>query len=449
MTEEEERTIFCSSFILKPNKIFTYKGEEYNVDFTIIKRNCKYFEKQKSEIKQIKKYEMNEVEDLPPETIQTFLSCSQNQRTTINDFVGVNYLSIKYENDELRSFTERYIENHYNDHIFQLISFKQHIQEINDTEFNIDTSNEEKVLSSHFLEYLDDERIFSLNLNTLDRVMKRFMNENKEVINDEMTMKKINGFLLKCLTKYNKRASVLFLNINFEKLDRDLIVNLHELNDKFDFNMINTKSLFNSTYDLIGEIAQIKSQLNVLMDEKMSCKNEFEEYKKLIKEEMDQIRDDLKRMSKKQSETEENQTKISSKLESFETNQNELINKHQNFENKNQEYESKHQNFERKNQELENKLQNFERKNQEYEGKLQILDRKQSSFSGQIQTIETKLLNLDGKQSGFSGRLQTLENKISQQMQPSLNQISEKIQKFATREIYTNELIRFQLILFM
>ena len=41
---EEERTIFCSSFMLKPNKIFTYKGEEYKVDFAIIKRNCKYFE---------------------------------------------------------------------------------------------------------------------------------------------------------------------------------------------------------------------------------------------------------------------------------------------------------------------------------------------------------------------------------------------------------------------
>ena len=55
----------------------------------------------------------------------------------------------------------------------------------------IDTNNEEKIISSHFIEYIEDERIFTLPINFLDRVMKIFIEENKELFGDENKKKKI------------------------------------------------------------------------------------------------------------------------------------------------------------------------------------------------------------------------------------------------------------------
>lgn len=78
-------------------------------------------------------------------------------------------------------------------------------------------------------------------------------------MNDSLTRTKFHNFLLDYLFKYSRKASALFTNINFGKLDRDLTVKFHnEFADIFDFNMIDAEYLFNETYDLIGEVIQIK-----------------------------------------------------------------------------------------------------------------------------------------------------------------------------------------------
>lgn len=432
---ENEKPIFCSSFTTKPNKIFIYKEKDYNVDFDLIKRNCNYFYEHREEIEREAKYKLDISIDLPTETIQSFLNCCQNQQTAINDIVGINYLSIKYQNEELKTFTEKYIEHNRDELIFQSISFKNQIYQSNDfqensSKINIDTTFEEEVLSSHFLDYLDDERIFSVKINILDRVFKKFLTKsNDEIDNDPSKRKKINDFLLKCLDKYKRKGSVLFSSVNFGKLDRDFIVVLHNKYDEiFDFNMINTKSLFDATYDLIGEVAKIQSQLKFVSDQQTAEKNYFSELEKKIEQELKLIRDEQQRISNFQSATNDNQTQFLSKISNFEEKQN--------------------NNSER--------IQTLENKKNEIESRINDLDGKHNNSSSITQTLETKkneierkLNDLDGKQSNLSGRLQSLDNSISQQrqnqesMQSSLNQMSQSISKFATRDILTNFFTKF------
>lgn len=405
---QELRPAFCSEIILNPNKIFIYKGENYNVDFDLIQRNCKYFYEHRSEFEQKEKIEIAEPIDLPVETFQTFLNCSQNQLTYIDDILGINYLSIKYQNEKLIKFTQDFIEKHNNQLIFQSISLKCQVLQtakypLKNAEINIDTSNEEKILSSHFMEYIEDERIFKLPINILDRVMKKYISENKEVFNDENVNEKINNFLLRCLKEYKTPASVLFLNINFNKLDRNLIISLHkDFADIFDFNMINAKSLFDSTYDLISENAKIMSLIKEMSDKQIAQMNEFKEYKMSVEQELKKIREEQTRLIEYRTSDDQNHSQLSSKLQILEENQ----------------------------RNSSKKIQTLENKNTEIEGRFHNIDEKQNNFSGRIQTLEKKISSTEDQLSSQS------QNQRS--VQSSLNEISEKISKFATREISIN-----------
>lgn len=262
MSQNEKPTYYSS---LKPrlNKIFIYGDLRKNVDFNLLKRNCKYFYDHRSEFRNKEEYEMKESINLPPSTVEAFLNCCQNKKTQIDDIFGVKYLSTKYQNEELLKFTQDYIENNYDELVFQSIDFKQQIQKSDiksiDSQIDYDTTNEERIISIHLLQYLEDERIFKLSINNLDRVLKKFFEENKETCNEPTTKKRINDFLKNCLRKYGRIASILFLNVGFDKFDREMIVSLHnEFSNIFDFNMIDSKSLFETTYQLIGDVSQIQ-----------------------------------------------------------------------------------------------------------------------------------------------------------------------------------------------
>lgn len=249
-----------------------------------------------------------------------------------------------------------------------------------------DTSDEERILATHLLEFIEDERIFSLSVEVIDRIFKKFLKENNEILNEQTTREKINKFLLKCLKQYKREGSVLFLNIKFDKLSRDLIVTLHnEFADVFDFNMINAKSLFGTTYDLIGEIAQIQSALKNITDQYVSQINAFNEYKTKIDAELNEIRSKQIEMNQNKSNSNQDQTQISSKIQSLE----------------------------RKNNDIENKITRFENYQNDSSGRIQSLENKQRITESQIS--------------------QQISNQ--QSMQSSIDQISQKISKFATREI--------------
>lgn len=134
--------------------------------------------------------------------------------------------------------------------------------------------------------------------------------------------------VVNCLRKYKRDASVLFVNVGFDKFDRELIVSLHnEFSDIFDFNMIDSKSLFETTHELIGEMAQIQSLLKIISDQHISQKNEFNKIKLKMEQEMNQ--------------KDQNQNQLSIKIQSVEENQSNAFVRIQTIENKNSDIEKK------------------------------------------------------------------------------------------------------------
>lgn len=443
--EQNTRHQFCSELILYPNKIITYNGEEFKVDFDLIKRNCKYFYEHRSEFDPLETIEINDPTNLPPKTFQSFLDCSQNQLTYIDDILGVNYFSIKYQNAKLLKYTQDCIKNDYNQLIFESILLKSRIQNTTeyqlkkiDIDFNIDTSNEEKILAEHFIEYIEDDRIFKLSIPVLDRVMKIFIEENKELFGDENKKKKIYNFLLRCLKEYKTPASILFLNINFDKLDRDLIVHLrNDFGDIFDFNMINVKSLFDATYELIGENSKILSLVKEISDQRKSEMEAFNQYKLNIEQELKEIREEQKRL------IEQNQEQFSSRIQTLEDNQKNSSGRIQSLEDKNNLIEQKLQNIDGNQGNSTKRIQALEDNQRNSSGKIQSLE-------NQYNSIEQKIRGIDENQRNSSGKIQSLENKQTtierqmstqtqnqQSMQSSLNSLKESCSKFATREIST------------
>lgn len=98
------------------------------------------------------------------------------------------------------------------------------------------------------------------------------------------------------------------MNVDFENADSDLIIQLqNECAEIFDFNMINSKSLFKTTYDLLSELKRTKIELNTIIKEQ---KEELSSIKKIKSD----FEDKIMKMN-----NEEN--KLNEKLILFEENQ--------------------------------------------------------------------------------------------------------------------------------
>ena len=101
----------------------------------------------------------------------------------------------------------------------------------------LDSSNEVLIISSNLKKYIDDEQIFNLPIQILERIMSKFVlqsNSLKKGINSE-----IIDFLFACLDKYGRDASILFSTIDFEQQSMDVVNRLiSQYSDVFDFNMI-------------------------------------------------------------------------------------------------------------------------------------------------------------------------------------------------------------------
>ena len=186
-------------------------------------------------------------------------------------------------------------------------------------------------------------------------------------MNDLLTRTKFNNFLFDCLKKYGRRASILFSNINFGKLDRDLIVKLHnEFSDIFDFNMIDAKSLFNETYDLIGEVAQIKTDTEAVKDEMIK-----------YKEKIDDVLNEMRKLNIQSAE------EFQSRLKSIEDEQSHSVEKIKEFENKYEEAKS------------------------------------------DIQDLNGKISNINGNVDSLNGNLDNLRNQLNDSNNETQNKLNE------------------------
>ena len=258
-------------------------------DLVFAKENQRQFqEKEKIEI--INEEEEEYVE-LSEESIQAFISSCQNEPCTIekSSVIQLQYLAKKIEFTELIQFTDKFIEDHSEDLIFETLIFKTNkMNKTNCSSSHFDTSKEEKFISEHLSEFIQKEKMLELPIPLLYRVLKLFFESqhNKDELRSGLT-----DFLFKCLDKYGRSASVLFNLIDFKEQRNELVNRLiKNYLTVFDFNQIN-QTLAETVQDLTK---QKEEYLIIFKQMQITFNKQLEELKEMKKQEEEkQIKNEI------------------------------------------------------------------------------------------------------------------------------------------------------------
>lgn len=241
----------------RTNKNFVYKGMKYPIDFGLVKKYSNFFYKNKLNFKSIDDIEIKpdnyEVSD---QSIQMFVACCQNQPFDITDsnVLSLHQLSIQYEVTVLNDLTSQYIQKNKKSIIFPSILYKLKNR---NPEVNIDLSSEEETIAANFFDYINDDQLISLPIPILYRIINNEHLKFNELNSTDQN--KYIEFLFKCLDRYKREASVLFLNLDIENERVDLLSQLlSRYSDVFDFNMINPKFLAKKATFLLSELNKLK-----------------------------------------------------------------------------------------------------------------------------------------------------------------------------------------------
>lgn len=108
----------------RTNKNFVYKGKEYPIDFSLVKKYSNFFYINKSQFKLVHDIEIKPNNyELSEEVILMFIACCQNQPFDINDtnVFALHQLSIQYDVPVLNNLTSQCINKNKKSLVFQSI----------------------------------------------------------------------------------------------------------------------------------------------------------------------------------------------------------------------------------------------------------------------------------------------------------------------------------------
>ena len=411
--------------LIRYDKNFVYKGKKYPIDFILILNNSNYFYERREQFTDIEDIQLTEeLIDISEDSIPSFISSLHYESFEINEsnVFSLNQLAVKYEVPSLISLTDEFIKKYGTDLIFQSIQYKIQLQKRkpNETTNSIFLEKDEEYIASNLFEYINNEQLLKLPISILYRII----NNPKLNINqlNETNKNQMIDFLFKCLNKYGKKASILFLNLDVENQRIEIFSKLtNEYSEIFDFNMINSKFLMKTTTDLLSELSQLKhnysnsiSQVNQLLQE---IKNEKQEQQKLI--------ESFKQYSEEQLKKE--QEKLN---ESFQNLKNEIENEKQKQQNLTDSLKQfAEEQLKKENEKLNESFKNL---------KKQIEDEKQFSQE-QIKKEQEKLnesfKNMKIQFENENKNLRSESDKKINEMKLLIDQNNNKMQDFITKNV--------------
>ena len=349
--EDSSLSVQLKKNTTRDQKFFVYKDKKYPFNFNLFKNNSNYFYKNRKILKKVKEINLlNEYEEdnieMSAEIIKSFISSCQNEVFEINvsNAIELQFLSMKYEVDDLISITNEYIEKNHKSLLLKSFLFKtRHLRTIKGSEnINYDTSNEEEIISKHLYEYINDKEITFLPIETFDRILKKHFKNNNNEVKDKKDEKdkedEIIKILFSYLDKYGREASILFSNVDFSQ-QRVEVMNclLHKYSNIFDFSMINS-TLLKTTSEILSEMSKMKAEYskNIFemkelfreqQEEIQRVKKEYlnmkeqeekrnEERERLFEQEIKQMKDEMKKQ----------RTEFESELQRMKNKQNEILN---------------------------------------------------------------------------------------------------------------------------
>ena len=365
----------------RDHKFFVYKDKKYPFDFNLFKENSNYFYKNRKHLKKVKEIKLlNEYEDdnieLSEEIIKTFISSCQNDIFEINksNAIELQFLSMKYEVDELKSITHEYIENNHESLLMKSFLFKtRHLRTIKGSEnINYDTSNEEEIISKHLYEYINDKELGLLPIETFDRILKKHLknnnNEKKDKKDEKDKEDEMMKILFSYLDKYGGEASILFSNVDFSQQRIEVMTCLlDKYSNIFDFSMINS-TLLKTTREMMSEMSKMRTEYSKNI-------NEMKELFKTQRSEIEEVKQEYLNMKEEETKRTEERRII--------------------FE---QEVERMKDEMKRQRSEFESELQrmknNMEEQRKEFEREVEVMKEKMkqqgTEFESELQRMKKK-----------------------------------------------------------
>lgn len=218
--------------------IFVYKNKEYLFDISLFQKYAKSslvaFEKSmESEVYYYNFIsEYDNYTDISENCIKEFISYCQNQEIKLTDsnVFPLHFLSEKYDVEALTEETQKYIKTNGQSIIDEILKIGN-----DDIIFN---NYIEDFISDHISTYLNDDRLLSLPIPSVHRILLKFSKQiNFEEENDEEFS--IIEFLFKYIEKNGKQCSFLLTLFKFgEKSCEYINEKLSENFDSVDFECI-------------------------------------------------------------------------------------------------------------------------------------------------------------------------------------------------------------------
>lgn len=270
---------------IRTNKTFSYKGKMYPIDFNLVISNSDFFFHNQKKYEKIDDIPLEFPIDIPDLAIENFVLCCQNKKFQISDSIifPLNYLSHFFNVENLTRITDKYISNNHGKLLFKSILFKQE----NQNRGQIDISNEEDTIALHFNEYIDNEQLFTLPITNIYRIVSKVSKNSKKVVTESQMI----NFLFKCLDKYSRSASALFIDFDFygrSDVIQKLIDNYSKI---FDFEYLNSKTTFQLLSKTLKEKKELNDEKDRIQRENVKLKMENEQ---LINQ-MIKINDELRK----------------------------------------------------------------------------------------------------------------------------------------------------------
>lgn len=256
----EKKNYIKSKDIIPNTHFFVYGGQKYPIKFDYFKYASKYFETHQDEIMNKQDIDLLEGESsrksfLSSDNINDFINFVQCKQIELDskNVVELNYLSTKYDVSSLQEITNKYIIEHESDVVIDII-----IEHQDEDEFN--TSRYESMIAQHIDKYINDDRLHRINIPIIHRILNEYMTKYYKGENDEdgKTYGDIQEFLLKCVDKRGRSASVLYEQIKFGFGEHKYLHRLiNEYSERFDFEYVG-QSIASAMKHQMKEMNRIK-----------------------------------------------------------------------------------------------------------------------------------------------------------------------------------------------
>lgn len=333
---------------------FIYQNKQYPIDLKLLKKHSNYF----SQIKESRDNanniiflidEFDSYQRYSEETIQAFIQYFKTQEIELDtdNIFSIKYLSSKYEVSDLINQANKYINDNYKDLIEQFLTMhenqKYEIYEI---------QSEENLLSYHISEYISDDRLTSLPLNVLYRLLsktsnkkqiqsKKIKTKNKKNLKKAKNVKKIKpklklktqnemmpkledtkivDFLIKTVKCQGIEATILFKAVELSKEGIDYLIDQlrkeieSDESIDIDFNLIKKEIILYLSYKKEDDVTNAEIE----KENQRKLKDDLFEKFDDVEEEQENCRNEIK------SQINDLRNEIDHKIDEKESNMNEI-----------------------------------------------------------------------------------------------------------------------------